>query len=283
MTRKEIRPATPTICSWVTSISYSGPYAASTPNKTFIYDTATVNGVAMTNAKGAAGRGLYRAVLSKNHGPGLQLLGSWRADHVYESSTHSGGYYHVTAAYFASGALNKIQNLVGLPTITYGVDNIGRTKTVSASTGTNPVSNTVYNTAGQVTEVDLGSSDKDTFQYDSNTGRMTEYKFAVGTSSTVKGDLTWNANGTLGTLAITDGFNSANSQTCTYVYDDVSRLTSAGCGSAWSQTFSFDPFGNIAKTGSSAFSAGYLLTNGTTNNRIQTLPGVTPAMIPTAT
>src|SRR6266536_3487004 len=35
---------------------------------------------------------------------------------------------------------------------------------------------------GQVTEVDLGSLDKDTFQYDSNTGRMTEYKFAVGTS-----------------------------------------------------------------------------------------------------
>ncbi len=189
----------------------------------------------------------------------------------------SGGYYHVTAAYFSSGALNKIQNLAGLPTITYGLDSIGRTQTVSASTGTNPVSNTLYNTAGQVTEVDLGSLDKDTFQYDSNTGRMTEYKFAVGTSSTVKGDLTWNANGTLRTLAITDGFNSADSQTCTYGYDDVARLSSASCGTAWSQTFNFDPFGNISKSGSSSFVAGYVLADGTTNNRIQSLPGATTA------
>lgn len=195
---------------------------------------------------------------------------------VYQSSTHSSGYYHVTASYFANGALNTIQNLSGLPTITYGLDSMGRPKTVSASSGVNPVSNTLYNTSGQVTEVDLGSSDKDTFLYDSNTGRMTQYKFAVGTSSTVKGDLTWSANSTLRTLAITDGFNSANTQTCTYGYDDLERLTSASCGGAWSQTYSFDPFGNIAKTGSSAFGAAYLLADGSTNNRIQTLPGITP-------
>src|SRR5205823_13375054 len=94
---------------------------------------------------------------------------------VYESTPHSGGYYHVTASYWTNGALNKIQNLTGLPTVTYGLDAEGRAKTVSASTGQNRVTNTIYNVSGQVTEVDFGSLDKDTFQYDANTGRMTQY------------------------------------------------------------------------------------------------------------
>src|SRR6202041_4216746 len=33
------------------SLSYSGPYSSSTPNKYFVYDAATVNGVAMANVK----------------------------------------------------------------------------------------------------------------------------------------------------------------------------------------------------------------------------------------
>ncbi len=36
----------------VTSVTYSGPYAANTPNKYFVYDAATVNSLAMANAKG---------------------------------------------------------------------------------------------------------------------------------------------------------------------------------------------------------------------------------------
>jgi RHS repeat-associated protein len=35
----------------VTSTTYAGTYASATPNKYFVYDTATVNGVAMSNAK----------------------------------------------------------------------------------------------------------------------------------------------------------------------------------------------------------------------------------------
>jgi len=47
------------------------------------------------------------------------------------------------------------------------------------------------------------------------------------------------------------------------------RIQSANCGSVWSQTFGFDPFGNITKTGSIAFQPTY----STTTNRISTLPG----------
>jgi len=85
----------------------------------------------------------------------------------------------------------------------------------------------------------------------------------------VIGNLTWNANGTMGALGITDPFNATNAQTCNYVYDDLARIQSANCGAVWSQTFSFDLFGNITKTGSIAFQPTY----STTTNRISTLPG----------
>src|SRR2546425_5004848 len=83
------------------------------------------------------------------------------------------------------------------------------------------------------------------------------------------GDLTWNRNGTLRQLNITDPFNSANTQNCTYSYDDLTRITGANCGTAWSQTFSFDPFGNINKSGSMSFQPTY----SPTTNQMTLLPG----------
>jgi RHS repeat-associated protein len=77
-------------------------------------------------------------------------------------------------------------------------------------------------------------------------------------SQWVYGNLGWNANGSLSSLATFDPFNSAvNNQTCNYVYDDLARLASDNCGSAWSQTFSYDPFGNITKSGSISWMPGY--------------------------
>ncbi len=104
---------------------------------------------------------------------------------------------------------------------------------------------------GALTQATLGSADYDTFGYDVNTGRLTQYKFNVGSPlKTDTGDVTWNANGTLKQLAITDQLNSSNTQTCTYGYDDLSRVTIANCGTPWNQSFSFDPFGNVTKAGS---------------------------------
>ena len=179
----------------------------------------------------------------------------------WESTPHSGTYYHPTHAYWASGALKTFW-ISSLPSITYNVDGEGRTSTVSASSGQNPVTLTNYNAASQVTKVTFGSGDGDEFFYDSNTGRMTQYKLWVNGSNEY-GNLGWNANGTLGSLAITDPFNSAdNNQNCTYAYDNLARLSSVGCGAAWSQTFSYDAFGNISKTGSISWQPGY---NSSTN------------------
>ena len=127
---------------------------------------------------------------------------------------------------------------------------------MAASSGQNPLSSTAYNTASLPITVNLGSSDSDTFHYDQYTNRLLSYSFAINGQSLV-GNLTWNALGTLGSLAITDPFNATNAQTCNYTHDDLLRISSDNCGSVWSQTFSYDAFGNIVKSGSSSFGAQY--------------------------
>jgi RHS repeat-associated protein len=97
--------------------------------------------------------------------------------------------------------------------------------------------------------VSLGSGDSDIYSIDQNTGRTKGYQFAVGsTPKYVTGTLGWNANGTLGSLGITDAFNSLDTQNCSYTYDDIARLASVDCGaSTWQQSFSYDVFGNVKK------------------------------------
>ena len=104
-----------------------------------------------------------------------------------------------------------------------------------------------------------------------NTGRLTQYKFNIN-AQLVIGNLTWNGNGTLRQLAITDPLNAADAQTCTYGYDDLARLSSSNCGTAWNETFTFDRYGNLSKSGT----VNFLPTYNAASNRFQTLPGATP-------
>lgn len=181
----------------------------------------------------------------------------------YESTPHSGGYYHATATYWANGVLSTLNATNGYAT-NYNVDGEGRI--YSAGPGGNQLASTVYNSASEPTIVTFASLDNDSFTYDPNTFHMTQYKFTVGaTPKSVVGNVTWNANGTLNKLAITDPFNAANTQTCNYSYDDLARIASGNCGSVWSQTFSYDAFGNITKAGSEQFQPGYNLNNQMTN------------------
>jgi RHS repeat-associated protein len=183
------------------------------------------------------------------------------ATDFWESTPNSGRYYHPTQAYWPSGGTKSVW-ISSLPAITYNPDGEGRTSTVSASSGQNPVSLTNYNAASQVTKVTFGSGDGDEFFYDSNTGRMKQYKLWANGSNEF-GNLGWNANGTLGNLGITDAFNSGDNQSCTYSYDDLSRISSSNCGSPWTQGFSYDAFGNLSKNGSISWQPSYA--NPTTN------------------
>jgi RHS repeat-associated protein len=191
---------------------------------------------------------------------------------VYQATPSTGtSYYHVAQSYWANGTPYQLSSSIsGLPTITYGVNGMGDVGSTSASTVPYTlVSGVGYNTASLVTGITYGSSDSDSFTFDSNTNRLTQFQHSVNGSS-LTGTVGWNANGTLGSLGIVDYLNSNNNQSCSYAYDDLSRLTGVNCPSVWAQTFTFDPFGNIAKSGSSSFAANYV-SGSTNNNRITNL------------
>ncbi|MGA8030412.1 MAG: hypothetical protein WB992_24995 [Bryobacteraceae bacterium] len=162
---------------------------------------------------------------------------------TYEATPNSGGYYHVTATYWPNGLLNVLTpNQAGLPNWTYTPEGEGRISSVSASSGQNPVSSTTYSGFGLAATINYGSLDSDGYTYDPNSGRMTQYAFHVNGSSET-GALTWNANGSLQKLAISDPSNSSDTQTCTSAYDDLMRVASQNCGPIWSQNFTYDALG----------------------------------------
>jgi RHS repeat-associated protein len=192
---------------------------------------------------------------------------------VWESTPHSGGYYHSSATYWANGALNVLTDSPTGYYLAYSVDGEGRVYSTTDGGGAHPLASTNYNSASQPTQLSLGySGDSDGYNYDPNTGRMTQYQFNVNGQSVV-GNLTWNANGTLSALGITDPFNSSDTQSCTYAHDDLVRISSANCGSIWSQTFSYDAFGNITKAGSSSFNPSY----SSATNRMTQIGSSTPS------
>jgi RHS repeat-associated protein len=194
---------------------------------------------------------------------------------VWEWTQHSGGYYRASASYWADGTLNVLSG-PGLPTLYYGgsngsgLDGEGRVQQVTASSGTSPLaSGVVYNVASQPTAVTLGSGDSDGYGYDPNTGRQTNFQANVGgTNPLLSGTLGWNANGSLGTLALNYNGQAEN---CTYSHDDLSRVASVNCnsGSTWAQTFGYDAFGNVTKSGTGS----WLPTYNQSTNRIQSIPG----------
>ena len=257
-------PVVPILDPGTTSITYAGPNSTGV-NKYFVYDAAVVGGVTMTYAEGhmAEAYTCSGSCTTKITDEGFSYDQRGLMDAYYQASPNSGGYYALNATHWEDESLKTVGG-VGLPTITYGgLDGEGRVTTVTAS-GTNPVSGVTYNNGGYSSEpigallaVALGTGDTQNFTYDKNTGHMTEYAATVGTSeTTISGSLTWNANGTLQSNNIVDGYNAADIQNCSYAYDDFIRAASVNCvnGSTnvWNQAFTYgsDAFGNLTKTSS---------------------------------
>ena len=195
-----------------------------------------------------------------------------RKTDIWQLTPHSGTYYHSVATFAGNGVPLTVQLAnPSLYTMTYGLDGEGRSSTLKGDT-TTIVAGTTFNASGRPTDVDLGTgTDQSDYVYDPNTGRMTNWTFEVGSASET-GVLTWNANGTLRQVAIVDGFSSGGSQTCTFGtssvmgYDDLGRLLSDNCGSVWAQTFSYDQYDNVTKSGSVTWNPGY----NSANNRYST-------------
>ena len=266
----------------------SGSYASTTPNKYFVYDNATVNGVAMANAKSRVAEAYtcFSPCSSKTTDLGFSYTARGETSDVYELTPHSSpSYYHMTQTYWSHGALSQLSsNITGLPTINYGgtigstvgLDGEGRITQVTAASGQNPVTATPYNVASLPTQVTFGSTDTDIFSYDFNTMRMTQYQFNINGQSDT-GALTWNSNGSLQKLVVTDAFNSGDNQTCNYAHDDLSRIAQADCGTGgWGQSFSYDPFGNITKNVLSGHTGNsFQPTYSPASNRFSSIPGAT--------
>ena len=244
----------------VTKIKYPTTAAgfSTAPEKEFIYGTAKVDGVSMANVYGKLSRACTVSTepatpCDTTSGYVVTDLGfsypnptANEAD-VYQSSPNSGGYYVVTTQHYANGAASAL-TLPGVPAISYGVDGEGRSTTVSASSGQNPATAASYSALG-LGSLTLGSGDSDAYTYDSSTGRMTQYQFTVG-GLTDTGALTWNTDGSLQKLQITDNLSSADTGTCSYTHDDLGRIAGASCGTPLNLAYSFDPFGNVKTSGS---------------------------------
>jgi len=164
----------------LTNVTYpSGSYASVTPSKTFVYDSATVNGQTMQNTGGPLAEA-YTG--SKATDLGFSYSARGEVSDAYESTPHSNGYYHSSAPYYWENGLIKTLAGPGIPTLTYGPEGEGRASWVTASSGQNPVPNstpTSYNIFGKPMGVNFGSGDYDTFNYDPSTDRMTNYVFSV--------------------------------------------------------------------------------------------------------
>ena len=244
--------------------TYSGPNSTGV-NRYFVYDTATVNNQAMANAKGRTAEG-YTATCStcsKVTDDGFSYSVRGELANFYESTPHSAGYYSVPITYFANGTTQTVGFLGGQ--VGYTVDAEGRIYGMTDGF----TSSTAYNAASQPTQVmtscHSGTCYPLAYSYNPNTGRMTQYSATVVSNSTnyaISGTMTWNTNGSLGQLVISDPLNAADNQTCNYAADDLSRIASVNCGSVWAQNFTYDPFGNITKSGSVSWMPGY---NSSTN------------------
>ncbi len=257
------------------AITYFGPNSNGI-NKFFAYDAATVNGAAMSNAEGRLAEaytcsGATLPCSSKITDEGFSYDQRGLMSAYYQKSPNSAGYYTMSATYSEDRQLKTVSG-VGLPTMTYGtLDGEGRVQTVGASSGTNPVGGVIYNSGpgpddsiGSVLTTTLGAGDTQNFTYYQNTGRMKSYSASVGSTPTViAGSLAWNANGTLQQLTISDGYNSADTQVCSYLYDDFVRVAGTtgsnpiagvncvnGSTKVWNETYTYgsDAFGNLTKT-----------------------------------
>src|SRR3989449_4532879 len=261
----------------LTDVTYpSGSYASVTAQKHFVYDAATVNSVVMSNPKARLAEAYTGASASKISDLGFSYSARGEAMDVYQSTPNSGSYYHVSATYWENGLIKTLSG-VGLPALTYdNPDGEGRPYAFFEGTSTYRVTSAAYDLFGLPAGINFTSGDSDSFTNDPNTGRMTQYKFNVGSPvQSVIGNFTWNQNGSVGTLGITDPFNSINQQTCTYGYEiDMPRISSANCGSIWNETFSYSDggqgtgaFGNLTKTGISGATS-FQPTYNTATNRI---------------
>jgi RHS repeat-associated protein len=116
------------------------------------------------------------------------------------------------------------------------------------------LNNASYNTEKQLTQFDYGNGLQYSISYDS-IDRPSTIDIKDGSNSYLDLDFIWDGNNNI--TQITNGWRDTSStwhsETESYSYDGLDRLTSASCTS-WSHTFSYDKMGNITGKDSITYS-----------------------------
>ena len=262
----------------------AGPYSPVTPGKVFVYDSAAVNGIGMSNAAGKIAEEFTctscpNGVIT-DEGFSYDNLGE---PVLFLESPQSGNpYYETTETYFPNGAVATIALVRPAgdgtsPIFTYSPDGEGRIDNVQQNfgSGNSLVANATYLSGTTIVNgLTYSSTDSDAYQFDPQTDRMQRFTMSLeGASGGSKvGTLTWNANATLQSLATTNNIPGGISvPLCQYLYDGLSRLTTDNCNNNYiNSTTSYDPFGNANFGGT--FPEGWAMTFNSPTDQVATFP-----------
>ena len=254
-------PGGTTCYAWDSLHRLSGvtyPNTPTMPTKTYLYDQSGYFGITENNPKGRM-TGAYTYYGTYTSVTALSYDAVGRVTDEYQGAPH-GGWYDVQQSYWPNGTVRSIQGFNGSTTLTaFGhsftgaPDGEGRLYSIWDNTAAGwTLASTAYNVASEPTQVNV-TGGNEAFQYDGSSGRMTQWKVTNGSNSQT-GNLTWNGNATLQQLTVTDTNNPNANETCNYRYDDLTRLASDSCTN-WLQTFTYDVWGNINKSGGLSFSS----------------------------
>jgi RHS repeat-associated protein len=221
----------------ITGKSYDIPPSsgvASTASVSYCYDTATY-GIgrlrSVTQGSACAGDGSYYDV--------YDLMGRVKTAHQVTDGQTYGSSLNPSYAYNLQGQLTSETYPSGR-TITVGYDTAGRTNAVAGALGgvnTNYVQTIAYAPPGGMTSMALGNTLTETRSYNN---RLQPTSICLGNWGGFNYDFgSGSNNGNVVSQTMT-----ALSQTQTYSYDHVNRLTQVSESSGWNQTYGYDPYGN---------------------------------------
>jgi RHS repeat-associated protein len=261
----------------ITSNVVSGPYAAATPGKLFVYDSASVPdpGGTLVTATTNDGAGQIAAAYTCNGPcPASPIITTevYSYDAIerpvtfWESAGTGDNFMITSESYFPNGAINSLglttqpqkDSLPGTSTFFYSLDGMGRVS--SFASYINNVSSSLgsvqayYPATSIPTSISYIDGDSDTYSFDPATLRMAGYAFTIpgANGGTWSGTLRWNANSSLAQLALSNTVPNTGLTlpTCNYQYDDLLRMSSEQCSpNNYSQsTLTYDPFGNPTNT-----------------------------------
>lgn len=195
-----------------------------------------------------------------------------KTDTFLWTSNGYNAYGHISEAYYPNGVPSGISWAATSwptptpPTISYTPDAMGRPYSASDSNGNTLVSSTSYYLNNGVNKVIFGNGDKSVYtEYTNFAPNTSTHTIGTTANNTIAYTTNWNSNGTVKSLQTVDSFNSVNSQTCTFSYDDLVRISTDNCGTPWNESTTYDPFGNITKSGSSPWPPLGVTYNSSTN------------------